>query len=164
MGYTLKIGNAKIFYDGGEYPYCCIDVEFKHDKNAPAFNEPTDYENQTWPSYTSWHDFSMFAGLYDLFYSKEDGLISCHPGSTPLTKKHKEIIDNSYKLFKEKYPKSTPTYGKAKDFEDDPNNPIENSWLCRLEWLKYWVDWALENCDKPIFYNSQNEQNRSKNT
>ncbi len=39
-------------------------------------------------------------------------------------------------------------YLKIKDWAE------ENDYATRLEWLKYWVDWSLENCDKPVFCNT----------
>ena len=157
MGYTLKIGEAEMFYDITEdWSDCGVEAKiFKHDA-APAFDEPTDHESQRWPSYTSWSNFARFVGLHDLFFSKEDGLIRCHPGIVPLTKQHKEIIDIAFAEYKKKYPKAIATYGKKQDhpMDHDESNPEENNQLCRFEWLKYWVDWTLENCEKPVFQNS----------
>jgi hypothetical protein len=90
-------------------------------------------------------------------YDKENGLIRNHPGCVPLTKEHKEIIDKTYKEFYEKYPNCkagySPKMDEAKGIYDN-KWPKENSYAVRLEWLKYWIDWALENCKNPVFYNS----------
>jgi len=159
MGYTLRIGEARLFYsnEDGEYdaPHCDVEVEgFAHD-SAPAFGEPTDTESQRWPSYTAWGNFCDAVGLNGLFFDEERGLMREHPGTCPLTVGHQATIDKAYKDFMAKYPNAVATYGKKiGQFEWDPENPKENNWLCRLEWLKYWVDWALKFCDKPAFGNS----------
>lgn len=98
-------------------------------KNAPADGVPTDYTNQRWPSYTGWTDFYNTVGLKDLF---ERRILRDHPGFVLLQQSDKDEIDRAYqsiKLF-----------------------PAEHQ--VRLEWLKFWVEWALTNCEKPIFYNS----------
>lgn len=161
MGYTLKIGEAKIHWDEDSVS---VGVEDQKHDNAPGYGEPTDYENQRWPSYTSWYEFATFAGLGVLFPDSQPhekgnhlSLMPHHPGSVPLLKKHQEFINRAYDAFKWKYPKAAPTYGETKEddpFWCDPMNPECNGQLCRLEWLKYWVDWALENCERPVFYNS----------
>ena len=158
MGYTLRIGNAYMDFDK-EYNYLKIDAEAKTLPNAPAFGEPTDNSNSRWPSYTAWHDFTKFAGLYDLFFNKEredpECLLKEHPGYTVITKEHQKEINRLYKLFYIKYPNCKAGFSpNATDFADDPNWPIENSYAVRFEWLKFWIDWALENCEIPIFYNS----------
>lgn len=157
MGYNLYIGEAVLNYDNdSDYPSVYIDVKLEQHDNAPAFGEPSDYTNSRYPSYTVWSDFCKFVGLYDLFYDEDYGLCRPHPGETPLTTKHKEAIDKAYSDFKNKYPNSVATYGEKQEnwYDSDENNPEENGYLCRLEWLKYWIDWALENCEKPIFKNS----------
>lgn len=159
MGYNLIIGEAKIDYNitDLEEPYIDIYADIIKNKNAPAYGEPTDYTSARWPSYTSWHNFTKFVKLEDLFYGEEryDKLLKDHPGCSVITKKHKQEIDEAYKNFKIKYPNSIATYGDVKDiFEEDKNNPEENCWLCRLEWLKYWVDYVLENCERPVLINS----------
>lgn len=147
MGYTLTIGNAQVFYDNNpDWPYRKIEAKGEKLDNAPAFGEPTDYTNSRWPSYTAWHNFCEFTGLEKLFYDEEYGLISTHPGSVPLTSTHKEAVDMAYLKFKKDYPNAVAEFKE--------NNPVKNAFLCRLEWLKFWVDWSLANCEKPIFYNS----------
>lgn len=158
MGYTLKIGQLKttIEYDGLE-SYISNDVELVKHKNAPAYGEPTDFTNSRWPSYTSWRDAMRFVGLEELMFNKGTGLIRNHPDCIPLVKEHKKIIDEAYNKFYKKYPNCkagySPKINENEGVYEDENWPIENNYATRLEWLKYWVDWALENCSKPVFYN-----------
>lgn len=158
MGYTLTIGELEttITDDGLE---SCVWNQAKnvHLDNAPAFGEPTDYTSSRWPSYTAWANFARFVDLYDFFYDKSTGLIRQHPGCVPLKKEHKEIIDEAYKKFYEKYPNAKAGFSpKEKEdmFFEDKDWPEENAYAVRLEWLKFWVDWALENCKNPVFENS----------
>lgn len=157
MGYTLIIGELKteIQNEGLESYIYNTAEDAKHDE-APAFGEPTDHENNRWPSYTAWGNAMRFIDLYDLMFDKHTGLIREHPGCVPLMKEHKEIIDKAYIAFYEKYPNAKAGYSPKVDIFDneDPDWPEENSYAVRLEWLKYWVDWALKNCKHPVFYNS----------
>lgn len=159
MGYTLTIGELETSWDDSDGLESTIRNSAKgefHDK-APSFGEPTDGSNSRWPSYTAWHGFTRFVDLEDLFYSKETGLLREHPGCFPLTKEHKEIVDKAYKAFYEKYPNCKAGFSpNANDIfsEEDKDWPEENTWAARLEWLKYWVDWSLTECKKPVFYNS----------
>ena len=156
MGYSLTIGELELEYDQEE-EYCGVTAKgFKRD-DAPAFGEPTDYTSDRWPSYTGWADFTRFVGLHELFFG-ENGLLREHPGCVPLSQRHKQEIDAAYAAFKIKYPDAIARYSPDIDFKhgiyEDPDWPEENNWLCRLEWLKYWVDWALANCERPVFENT----------
>lgn len=159
MGYDLTIGELRTYVsDDGLESYVHNDAESVSDENAPAFGEPTDHTNQRWPSYTAWHDFAEFCGLENFIYDKSTGLIREHPGCVPLKKEHKEILDKAYEDFYKKYPNAkagySPKIDEKNNIYEDPDWPKENNYATRLEWLKYWVDWALENCEQPVFANS----------
>jgi hypothetical protein len=124
MGYTLMIGEFKSYKEGRETYYM---AEEKCLDNAPADGSPTDRINQRWPSYSGWDYFTKGVGLSELM----DELIASHPGYVVLKKRHKKIIDAAY--------------AKKHTFDADNQG--------RLEWLKFWVDWALDNCKKPVFVN-----------
>lgn len=156
MGYSLEIGQLKTFADEeGNY---VNDVERVIMDDAPAYGEPTDHSNARWPSYTTWRDAMRFVGLEDLMFNKVTGLISSHPGCVPLVEEHKKVIDTAYKKFYEKYSYAkagySPKINEKANVWKDPDWPVENDWATRLEWLKYWVDWALKNCDNPVFLNT----------
>jgi len=150
MGYNLSIGQliTTIEADGLD-SYIRNDVEFQHNEGAPAFGDMGDGTNSRYPSYVIWADCMWFVGLYDFMFSKDNGLIRDHPGCVLLTQEHKQMIDKAYTKFYAKYPNAKAGYPK-----DGENAPEENSCAVRLEWLKYWVDWALVNCSKPVFVNS----------
>ena len=155
MGYTIVIGEMETENDL-MYNTIQITAKLHRLENAPAFGEPTDCENQRWPSYTAWSDFCDFVGLRRLFYDDDMGLFRPHPGAAPLHVGIKKQIDKAYDDFMEKYPGTTPAF----NHENDPDFPDEKYQLCRLEWLKFWVDWALENCKNPIITNSIMAKNR----
>jgi len=170
MGYTLKIGELEMqYWQDEDRPEIHLSAKsFNHD-DAPAFGEPTDGQSQRWPSYRSWREFTIKAGLHALFYGTEEGskelvrddaLIAAHPGCVPLTERHRAEVNTALERWKKKYPDATPTYGRPApegvcSFTwHDKENPEENSYMCRLVWLHYWVNWALDNCHRPVFENS----------
>lgn len=147
MGYSLEIGEPYVEVEK-EDNLVTIEVKEVKLEDAPAFDEPTDFTNSRWPSYSGWSDFCTFVGLYDMFFDKEKGLISEHPGVFPVLPLHKEKIDKAMLQFKRKYPNAIAGYS------DKPGWPEANSYLVRLEWLKYWIDWSLINCKQPVFKNT----------
>jgi hypothetical protein len=158
MGYDITIGQYKrtSYTEDGIRRYLDGAIHARHE-TAPAFGEPTDYENQRWPSYGSWNKVLEAIGLKDLFRNPETGLMRKHPGCVKLTIEHKKAIDEAYANFYAKHPDCKPGYSK-KQTEDpfgvDPDWPKENAYAVRLEWIKYWVDWALENCKQPVIVNT----------
>lgn len=158
MGYTLTIGELSTTVTDDGLESCVWNrAEGVHLENAPAFGEPTDHTNSRWPSYTAWRDFTRFTGLEDFFYDESTGILRNHPGCVPLKKEHKEILDKAYADFYIKFPNAKASYSPkalADMFTEDKDWPEENNYAVRLEWLKFWVDWALENCKTPVFYNS----------
>lgn len=169
MGYTLRIGELEIeYHQSDDEPRISLSAKGFHHEHAPAFGEPTDGESQRWPSYTSWREFTEFCGVHSLFYGSEqrkgerirdDFLIQEHPGCVPLTERHRREINKALRDYKAKYPNAEPTYGRPAPegqsalMWEDKENPEENSWMCRLVWLHYWVNWALDNCKRPVFEN-----------
>lgn len=129
MGYDISIGEAT--FDGNNQISGTEQVTLQ---NAPAYGEPTDYTNERWPSYSGWSDFMRH---YSIPHSV---VIADHPGYVKVTPKLKAYINLVY----ESADKSEPA-----GYEHG-----QNAYLVRLEWLKFWIDWALENCKNPIIYNS----------
>ncbi len=145
MSYSFKIGNAEIDCDLDDGYIGLIIKEVRHD-NAPAFGEPlSDFINCRCPDYTDWREFCEFTFLTDLFYENCGGILRDNPGIILLTRGHQKEINDAYQNFFKKYPHSKP--GFETDSEPD-------RWHVRLVWLKYWVDWAIENCGYPAFQNS----------
>ncbi len=160
MGYSLTIGELEVDKNHEDGIDCsCISFGAKGEKhdNAPAFNEPTDFTNQRWPSYGVWSDCLRDAGMYDLFFCDGGHLIGGHPGVRLLTKEFYEEFTKRKIAFEAKYPHVEATYGErdTKDiFHEDLSNPKCNNVYCRIVWMDYWINWAIENCETPVFANS----------
>jgi len=177
MGYTLKIGEAELEYSEDSVGITCAPVRLDR---APAFGELADYQNQRWsPSYREWSYDMKALGLTDVMFSERvDGgrgdfewegvvrypLMNDYPGVCPVTREHVEIVEAKLTAYKALHPGhraeypplklgvvKNEGYRRAQDCVDDPVYDIT---LCRGEWLAFWLRWALENCDRPVFVNS----------
>lgn len=129
MGYTIKIGNAKPQPLNPEYEQLNTrySVELVSLPEAPAFGEPTDYENQRWPSYIAWAETAEEACLKELLI---ETWCKPHPGCVRLQAEHLELIRGALK------------------------RPLSEWVHNRLIWCEFWVDWALKNCELPAVENS----------
>jgi len=147
MGYSIIIGEAKIesYAEDGLEAQCRITAEGASDAAAPAFGEPTDNTNSRWPSYGSWHDFCEQAGITDAIF--EGGTLrGGHPGAFPINQEFKDVIDGAYHRLRM----------QAKTLDPDADifsTEVGGAWA-RIQWLKYWTDWALDNCKVPVMANS----------
>jgi len=154
MGYSLIIGEAKVesYEEDGLEALCHITAEGVHLDDAPAFGEPTDHTNQRWPSYTQWYDFCEKADILPALYECDEygnvtgSLRGGHPGAFPINKEFKEEIDTAYNRIKMQAKTLDPD---ADIFDTD----LGGMWA-RIQWLKFWTDWALENCEHPVLVNS----------
>ena len=155
MGYTIKIGNAipKFSKEHGEL-YAAWEVELVNKKDAPAFGELNDFENQRWPSYTTWADSMRVLGLHSMFLSSNEGLMRSHPGCEIITDEHvakvKDAIANRRATNGGKPPGFWGYDTKSHTEFDNGNDPH----LARGIWLEYWMTWAVENCETPSIENS----------
>ncbi len=163
MGYTLTIGNATPKppdpSDGDEGQFSW-DVDNLTLPEAPAAeNDINGHANYRWPSYSVWDDFAREVGLYDMFFDKSVGLIRHHPGVVPLSEDHRTQVAGAVARWRALHPTAVPRFADPKPnghlFEvvDHPMNG-PNATLARLEWLSWWIGWALDNCEHPAFANS----------
>lgn len=127
MGYSLEIGEAVIKVDA-DYGAVWVDTDTMVLEAAPL-NSSNDRSNHITPSYSAWSDFCDTAGLTVVFYDKDNGLLSLHPGVRLLTPAHLEAF------------RAVPV-------------PAEEWSARRLSWLIWWTEWALANCKVPVFVNS----------
>lgn len=148
MGYDIKIGQRKKYYDLDE-DFDFEDVPSVKLDAAPAFGEPTDHMNERWPSHTGWEEFLKFTGLTDLFYNESTGLFK--EEVSVITQDQMIVIDEAYAAFLLSFPNAIAGFSpKDGPSSVDPLWPIENRHLARLTWLKFWFDWALKNCTDPV--------------
>jgi hypothetical protein len=102
-------------------------------------------------------------GLYELFLDRESGiaLIQNHPGAALLTEEVRQQINTALEKRRQEAEKA----GKVTSYCDEnperkweitcPDPCPKHDWqLCRLEWLAYWVNWAVDNCKCPVIVNS----------
>lgn len=152
MAFLLKIGEAKLRWQADEGVW--VDVAEVSHPDAPAFGEPTDYSNTRMPGYRQWNDSIQDLGLQELMMGDcmkvgDDWLLPLmpsHPGVAPITKGHVDYVAQKIEEYKQKHPNAVA---------DAPSrNPDGDMVLCRGEWMLYWMRWAVENCEKPTFYNS----------
>jgi hypothetical protein len=153
MGYNLTIGNAVLGEACPDTHVYSVDVDGASHPDAPAFGEPTDGTSQRWPSYSGWSEFCKEVGLTELFYDRECGLLSRHPGTFALTQGHLDTIAAALKH------RRATNGGKEPGFPDEtPEGELidngKDGQLARLVWLEYWVRWALENCERPAMRNT----------
>ena len=153
MGYRLTIGELVVEYDQDEYfPEVRLDAKFCRHVDLPRYNEEADQTNSRDPAYAVWRSFCENFGLLELFYGinsngdvvREDNILRSHSGCIPLTEIHRKDIDAALASHRKKHPNVIPEF----------NGSVESGALVRLEWLQYWIGWALDNCERPVFVNS----------
>ena len=138
MGYNLTIGQVEagtLECEEGEYAIR-IEVTLVKFDSAPRDDSPTDGTNQRWPDYSAWAGFCRDTGLYSLFYDGEHGLIRRHPGVFALTADHLAQIKAAHSRLKLRSDGAYALHGG------------------RMQWLEYWVEWALANCSRPGIKNT----------
>jgi hypothetical protein len=140
MGYTLAIGERD--FDTEENIGFAKKIKLGDapvNANSAVFLEKT---NVFMPSYNNWHRFLEETELNALFLGK-GGLIKTHPGVVSLTEEHLKAV----KFANDNYKK---LYCDQRLIDDMPCVSLN---LDRLNWLEWWMNWALSNCKDPIFTN-----------
>lgn len=149
MGYNLYIG--EFTYDV-EPEDRWVGATVRIEDPIGPLNSSERRDNQCWPSYTAWHNFCDEVGLIEAFYGDGNtvpyfnagpghgqflGLLVQHPGCVPLTPAHRHAF-----------------YEAKLSYEKRPEHKQDEYVRRRLEWLVWWTDWALKNCEYPSFANS----------
>ncbi len=148
MGYSITVGELHVdkYQDEAlESSGLFFSAKSERHDSAPAFGEPTDFTNSRWPSYSAWFEFADYVGLKELLFTESGNLIGGHPGVRLLTK---EMFDE---ITKAKQMMESLRHPPAATME---NYTEKNGHYCRLLWLHYWCEWALENCETPVIANS----------
>lgn len=170
MGYNLLIGEAVIDIPDEAYGRGLgIRVDRVVLPDAPAL--PGDSSpiqaNERWPSYSGWEDFAKQVGLYGLFFGtrsecperRESSLMHSHPGAAMITKADLiEVTQATERWMQKPWPTKERIAGWDPKHDGwrrppEPDQRYDNM-LARLIWLKWWMRWALGNCEIPTFYNS----------
>lgn len=167
MGYNITIGEAVIETPDLEYAdECGYDITVSargecHD-GAPNFSgdSMTGRSNGRSPGYSAWTDFCRSAGIYDLFYNKDGGLMRKHPGTAFLAPKHGVAIGAALDKYRTLHPDAKPGWPEPVEGGHwhlgpwKPETEGLDGTLARLIWLDYWVQWALKNCTVPVLRNT----------
>jgi hypothetical protein len=154
MSYDIYIGNAVL--EEGEDLEVQYAVDAHIELSAPSF--PYDalsrQANSRHPGYCQWGDFCREVGLYDLFFGEESGLMRDHPGIKPLTTAHLEAVREALARHREQHPDTIPGFDWS-PVSGEPDDGVRgrDGVLARLLWLEWWIEWALQNCEKPAIYN-----------
>lgn len=165
MGYSLTIGEAKIFVDKDEN-YIHLVAQPMYDDKCLDFLD-SDKNSVRLPSYSNWASFCKDVGLYDLFFDKFNGecILHHHPGTYLLTKATLEQFEKAKNKYLIDFPNAKPVtkcrfneeYFK-KSYMDRRKVELkiqEHDWIItRLEWLCFWTKKSLNECINPILENS----------
>jgi hypothetical protein len=137
MAHTLKIGEALISFTEEFARIDCNTIEqagFTSEKNL---------------SYSDWSDSIEALDLTNVMYNSKNGgsdytiikgkerypLLTESPGAAPITIEHVEEVERCLTAYKEKC-----SHGC---------DPV----LRNGEWLAFWLRWAIEHCERPVFVN-----------
>ena len=170
MGYILTIGQAEVAFDEDQVSIAASVVMLDY---APAYGNHPEYLNQICASDITWANTMRALNLSDVMFQGFDlggvhrrALISDRPGICRIMDDHVEIVESkvtAYKILHPNYFGGYPSLiphlqATAKSLshssDDYLANPQYDGHLCRGEWLAFWLRWAFENCDRPVFVNS----------
>lgn len=172
MGYTLSVGQAYVDWSSDAVR---VSTEPVASENAPGFGEYKGNTNFLDCSYGGWQRFCESLGIEKLMFRKNDNweftwnskvmpvLIVEHPGCSPLVPAHLEFLRFCLDEYKTNHPDHIAAHPPLKDGvkksnwnkpEDYVQDTRYDGDLCLAEWLVFWVDYTLKNCDKPVFVNS----------
>ena len=159
MGYNLTIGNAIPTRpdpsDGNEGDFGWT-VNMEQHPDAPcAPNDTNPGASIRWPSYSGWAGFARAVGLYDILIQKDTpgSLMRSHPGVAPIFPMHRERTRATLAAYRVLHPGIVAGFSDD-PFEDDTVAIRAAATLARLEWLDWWIGWALDNCENPAMANS----------
>ncbi len=157
MSYDIYIGNAELAVleglDDQPSSYYIRVNEMEH-PDAPTFpnDDMTGNGNSRHPGYSQWTEFTRTAGLYDLFFNQDDGLMVAHPGNAALRPEHAKEIHKALERWQARHPDATPGFEAFAWGDEVPKHGYDPI-LARLIWLDWWVDYALKHCERPCIYN-----------
>lgn len=144
MGWMIQIGHPELCHDpdGEEAPYVHI-PRITH-PDAPHF--PGDEETNTrLPSHYGWGEFVRATGMEALFNELAPNM---RGEMVRLVPRHLAQLQQIRDGWRARYPHLQPGW-----FDDLPNPDQRAAYhLARLEWLVWWVDWALHHGEGAAFY------------
>lgn len=153
MGYNLSIGNAKIECESNDH-YICISCDIVRVDDAPDYGDVNGKMNIRWPSYSQWANFAQEVNLHEFFFNKDSGVMRNHPGEYFLTEDDYQVIKDAKVEYVNKY--GTDLIDIENYIMSDVSEDVDiiKYNFIRLHWLEYWVRYALDHYEYPIFKNS----------
>lgn len=156
MGYTIKIGNAFPFFhkdvENDELTAqwrvqstSSLDAPHNHFKSMPYECESDEalpieaLHNILRTSHADWGDFCRAANVFYVFHPMGSEFRGGSPGCSLLKKSD---------LIQIRYAKE-----RCKLTLLDEIGISQEEILYLLNWLEFWIDWALENCETPAIEN-----------
>lgn len=128
---------------------------------APAFrgDRLSKQCNSRHPGYLQWGGFLDRVGLYELFFGVS-GLMAEHPGACKLKPQHLYLIHNALEKYQASKPSAKPGLCGCKECSISSYTQADGLAhedldydLARLQWLDWWVMWAIQNCSNPTLVN-----------
>lgn len=149
MGYTITIGQPEFYAceERQQIIYHVADIEHPEAPND-IFSIMGHSNNRYW-GYKADDQLNDAIGISLGDFVPEDFQELSPPAL--LTKEHQAKINNTYGRFLEQYGNhnSPIFYKKAQGFIIEINLELNKA---RLEWLKFWINYAVDNFDVPAIY------------
>lgn len=165
MSYSIYIGEAQIQPLGANNEPAPISVGVGEVRlpDAPTFpgDTMTGNSNGRHPGYAQWSKFCDDTGLDGLFFARDEGFLSSHPGCFKLLPIHLATVQAALATWKAKRPTMVPgwcecgdCHGWRREEDNEPHRPERDGHMARLLWLEWWMDWALRTCRVPAVSNT----------
>lgn len=138
MGFHIIIGNATICKDDSPEGVRILTVESMKHNDAPNYGGIVEDGNLRMPSYSQWKYFCDRIGV-DIFKTFDWGTDG---DCNIINHTHADRIDSLLAAHKDRHPGLQAN-------EDGTEDEIDRA---RLEWLAWWLRYAVNNCEYPSIY------------
>ena len=152
MGIWIEIGNAELEYNQAD-SHVAVAVNNVTCDDAPDF---TDKSNVFEMSYASFDNFVKKAGIHSYMTGRLDtdnsfdesgrgdfGIVENHPGEVTIAQRDVDFWHRKVKAYRDMNPNLKAEYYKS----------WESAVLAHMMWFEFWVQWAVENCERPAIVN-----------
>ena len=170
MTYDMTIGEyyREDISEEGEEPHFWESARTVTLDEAPKFlnDDLTGRSNFRSAAYSGWSTFcEKHPIINDLMWGTGNGagpLMPDHPGIADLKPEHLAAVREALKAHRAVVGEDTLP-GYVPDATDlrfggnyEPHDPTKkyDYALVRLLWMEWWMEWALANCERPVFSNS----------
>lgn len=122
MSYDIYIGEAVMnLPNPEEHNGLAVEVRGHREPDAPTFpnDDMTGNGNSRHPGYSQWGNFTRTAGIHDLFFDKEEGLMRKHPGCFLLRQRDLDRVRFALDQWRIKHRETVPGFGDREHFEQE---------------------------------------------